>query len=170
MTADMVVAGLIVQGWIPKPDPGLLDSGMTSNWIRIFVSSAAAIPVTAFVLAKVLQYLTTALEESEVRMTRLLEEQAAREEARRALNRAQRMDGVGRLAWGLSHDFNNTLTLIRGTEEILGADLEDDGRKELAEDIIRASDNAADLSRRLLIFSREGGASEPRPVDLGKVL
>ncbi len=170
LAADMLVAVLIVQGWIPRPDSSLLDAGRMANWIRIFVSSAAAIPVTAFIMAKVLQSLVASLAQSEERMGRLLEEQAAREEAQRALDRAQRMEVVGKLASGLSHDFNNALTVIRGTAEILESGLRGDEERELAEDIIRASDNAAELSRRLLIFSRQGATSEPRAVDLGGVL
>jgi signal transduction histidine kinase len=170
LAGDMLVATLIVQGWIPRPDPGLLDAGQAENWVRIFVSAAAAVPVTAFIMAKVLQSLVASLAQSEERMARLLEEQEAREEAQNALNRAQRMEVVGKLASGLSHDFNNALTVIRGTAEILESGLTGDEDRELAEDIIRASDNAADLSRRLLIFSRQGATSEPSGVELGDVL
>jgi CheY-like chemotaxis protein len=98
------------------------------------------------------------------------EEQAAKEEAQKALDRAQRMEIVGRMASGLSHDFNNTLTVIRGTAEIIQFDPAAEDVGDLAGNIIRSSDNAADLSRRLLIFSRQGDTRDVRGVDLGETL
>jgi len=170
LISDAIVAVGIVQGWSPAPDPRYLDPTDPANWRRIFISTAAAIPVTLFILGRSLESLVTALRESEQRLGRIREEQAEKAEAQEALSRAQRMDVVGRLASGLSHDFNNTLTMIRGSAELLQMDPTPEEQAELTENILRASDNAADLSRRLLIFSRQGKATELRPLDLGDSL
>ena len=170
LLADLALGFGIIHGWFPAPDLRHVDATLPENWRRIFMTSAAAIPVTLFILARALHSMVDALQESEERLAQVRKEQAEKEEAQKALSRAQRMEVVGRLASGLSHDFNNALTLIRGSAELLqfGADPEE--MQELTDNIIRASDNAADLSRRLLIFSREGQSSDPQPVDLGASL
>lgn len=170
LIADGVVAVAILKGWLPPPEPGFMDPTDPANWRRIFISTAAAIPVTLFILGRSLESLVRALRQSEKRLVRIRKEQAEKAEAQEALNRAQRMEVVGRLASGLSHDFNNTLTMIRGSAELLQMDPSPEEQAELTENIIHASENAADLSRRLLIFSRQGRAVELRPLDLGASL
>ncbi|MBI4346201.1 MAG: response regulator [Elusimicrobia bacterium] len=72
----------------------------------------------------------------------------------RALH-SQKMDAIGRLAGGIAHDFNNILTAIRGYSSFLVNALEPaDPRRQDAEEIARASDRAAGLTRHLLTFSR----------------
>ncbi|HVT60331.1 MAG TPA: response regulator [Thermoanaerobaculia bacterium] len=68
---------------------------------------------------------------------------------------AQKMESVGRLAGGVAHDFNNLLTLILGYGSLLLGPLAD--RPELrrrVEEILRAGESAATLTRQLLAFSR----------------
>ncbi len=79
---------------------------------------------------------------------------------------AQKLEVVGRLAGGVAHDFNNLLTAIRGTADVLLADLAeaDPMRPDLLE-IRRASERAASLTRQLLAFSRQQ-VVQPRVVDV----
>ena len=86
------------------------------------------------------------------------------------LHEARKMDALGRLAGGIAHDFNNLLTAIKGNVQLLLMDspMEAPGREEL-EEINRVSDRAAELTRRLLAFSRRQ-APEPVLVDLGEVV
>lgn len=66
------------------------------------------------------------------------------------------MEAVGRLAGGVAHDFNNLLTAISGHAQILLEDLPaDDPARADIEEISRAADRAADLTRQLLAFSRK---------------
>ena len=72
------------------------------------------------------------------------------------LIQAQKMEAVGQLSGGIAHDFNNLLTVIVGNAEFLAeqllsrADL-----KRLAEDICSAGERGAELTQRLLAFSRK---------------
>jgi len=65
------------------------------------------------------------------------------------------MEAIGRLAGGVAHDFNNLLMAIRGYAEMIAQNLpEGDERRSDAEEILKASDRAAGLTRQLLAFSR----------------
>ena len=67
---------------------------------------------------------------------------------------SQKMEAVGRLAGGVAHDFNNLLTAIIGyTTMLLGCEQATSFEEEL-EEILKASNRAADLSHRLLALSR----------------
>jgi signal transduction histidine kinase len=79
---------------------------------------------------------------------------------------AQKMESVGRLAGGVAHDFNNHLTVINGYCEMLAASLpaDDPIRAEVA-GIQKAGQQAAELVRQLLAFSRKR-VVEPKQVNL----
>ena len=70
------------------------------------------------------------------------------------LRQAQKMEAIGRLAGGIAHDFNNLLTVINGNAEVLRYRLGPD-ELGLADEIVRAGDQAATLTRQLLAFSRK---------------
>jgi signal transduction histidine kinase len=82
------------------------------------------------------------------------------------LRHSQKMEAVGRLAGGIAHDFNNLLTAIIGYTEILmiGFDPKD-ARRADAEEIKRAAERAAELTRQMLAFSRKQ-IMQPKVVDL----
>jgi PAS domain S-box-containing protein len=83
----------------------------------------------------------------------------------RRLADAEKMEAIGRLAGGVAHDFNNLLTVIAGYAEIL---LRRDGGEEL-EEIVRATNQAAGLTRQLLAFSRRQ-VLHPKVVDLNEIV
>ena len=71
------------------------------------------------------------------------------------LRQAQKMEAIGRLAGGVAHDFNNVLTAILGSADLLSMMLEPDDPKWAEADAIkRAADRGAALTKRLLAFSR----------------
>jgi two-component system cell cycle sensor histidine kinase/response regulator CckA len=81
------------------------------------------------------------------------------------LRQSQKMDALGRLASGIAHDFNNLLMVIEGYTQIL---LRESPREEL-EQIAAAGAAAADLTRRLLAFSRKS-VLEPVVLDLNQAV
>jgi len=79
---------------------------------------------------------------------------------------AQKMEGIGQLAGGVAHDFNNILAVIQMQCELLrsGGSLSPDGL-EAADEIKTTVQRAAALTRQLLLFSRRE-VFQPRDLDL----
>jgi len=81
---------------------------------------------------------------------------------------SQKMEGIGQLAAGVAHDFNNTLTVIQLHASLLKA--KPDSSPELLEsagEIEKATERAANLTRQLLLFSRRQ-TMQPRDLDLNQ--
>jgi signal transduction histidine kinase len=94
-------------------------------------------------------------------------ERRAAEEQRRQL---QKMEAIGQLTGGVAHDFNNVLTVITGTIDILADAVSD--RPQLAA-IVKMIDDAAErgaeLTRHLLAFARKQPLM-PRPTDINSLI
>ena len=72
------------------------------------------------------------------------------------LRMAQKMEAVGRLSGGISHDFNNLLGVILGYIQVIKRNLvAGNSMYEYAEEIEKASQRAVSLTRQLLAFSRQ---------------
>ncbi len=78
-----------------------------------------------------------------------------RRRAEQQLRKAQKMEAVGQLTGGVAHDFNNLLTVILGNADMLVEELSgNENLRGVAEMIQSAAERGADLTHRLLAFSR----------------
>ena len=86
------------------------------------------------------------------------------------LRQAQKMEIIGQLAGGVSHDFNNILTVIQGNASLLlNAELKPAEKTECTQQILHAAERAASLTRQLLMFSRKQ-VMQPANLSLNEVV
>ncbi len=129
---------IAIRGWFDNEEVRFLRRDGSTFWA--LVSSTGVKGMDGRV-----QYIDGAL--SDITERKRLEEQ---------LRQAQKMEAVGKLAGGVAHDFNNLLTAITGYAEALtdylpaGSQAHED-----AEEITRAAQRAAALTRQLLAYSRQ---------------
>jgi PAS domain S-box-containing protein len=85
----------------------------------------------------------------------MIHDLTSRKRTEEQLVQAQKMEAVGQLSGGIAHDFNNLLTVVIGNAESLSTALKArPDLKQLADMIAAAGERGAELTRRLLAFSR----------------
>ena len=100
----------------------------------------------------------------------LRDEVAGRTRAEEALLQAQKLEAVGQLTGGVAHDFNNLLTVISGNLQMLRERVAHAPvLNELAEAAANAATRGAELTRKLLAFSRRQPL-QPQEVDVGDLV
>jgi PAS domain S-box-containing protein len=93
-----------------------------------------------------------------------------RKQAEDQLRQSQKIEAIGQLAGGVAHDFNNLVGVIIGYGDLLAKDLgpQHAGMRRV-EQIRKAADRAAALTRQLLAFSRKQ-VLQPKVLDLNAVV
>lgn len=84
------------------------------------------------------------------------EDVTERKLAEEAAQHAKRLESIGKLAGGVAHDFNNLLGGIIGAAEVLQRRIGGKADQALLGEILRTSERAAELTGKLLAFSRRG--------------
>ncbi|MEH2489936.1 PAS domain S-box protein [Bradyrhizobium sp. AZCC 2230] len=86
------------------------------------------------------------------------------------IRHAEKMEAVGQLTGGVAHDFNNILTVITGTIEILAeAVAKDPGLAAITKMIDEAAGRGAELTQHLLAFARKQPL-QPREIDINSLI
>ncbi|SCX81796.1 response regulator [Desulfoluna spongiiphila] len=102
--------------------------------------------------------------DSFIDISRLFQAEEEKEQLRAQLRHSQKMEALGTLAGGIAHDFNNILSPIIGYAEMTQLSLPAESREaENMTGILKASQRARDLVRRILTLSRRH-QSELQPV------
>ncbi len=93
-----------------------------------------------------------------------------REKLQAQLIQAQKMESIGRLAGGVAHDFNNILSAIMGNTEVALFKLGDDHpAAPYLNEIKKAANRSADLTRQLLAFARKQTVT-PKRINLNETV
>jgi PAS domain S-box-containing protein len=93
-----------------------------------------------------------------------------RKQLEEQLRQSQKMEAIGQLAGGVAHDFNNLLTAINGYSSLALQRLDDDSPiRPYLEEVKKAGDRAANLTRQLLAFGRKQ-IMQPLALDLNSAV
>ncbi|HEV2691755.1 MAG TPA: PAS domain S-box protein [Verrucomicrobiae bacterium] len=91
-----------------------------------------------------------------------------RKKLEQQFRQTQKMDGIGQLAGGVAHDFNNILAVVQMQAELLKSSIGlSEEQSEIADEISATVKRAATLTRQLLLFSRRE-MFQPRDLDLSE--
>ena len=97
-------------------------------------------------------------------ITERIQSEKQRSELEAQLRQSQKMEAIGQLSGGIAHDFNNILTVIQGNAALLqNLELEPAETHECSNQIARAAERAARLTRQLLMFARK---QQMQPVNM----
>lgn len=149
----------------------LHDRSSAATMQRSFLTTATIV-LTLFagalglvIVMKARRYASDMREKNQV----LREEIRQREAAELQLRQAQKMEALGQLTGGVAHDFNNMLAIIVGNLEMVIKRLpESEGRcRVLANNALTGAQRAAELTKRLLAFSRQQPL-QPKSVDVNQ--
>lgn len=101
---------------------------------------------------------------------RVVAEIADRRAVEVALQRAQKMEAIGKLTGGVAHDFNNLLQIISGNLQLLAADVGNNPRAERRlNNAMAGVSRGAKLASHLLAFGRRQPL-EPKVVNIGRLV
>jgi PAS domain S-box-containing protein len=96
----------------------------------------------------------------------LVEDVSRQRDVDHRLRHVQKMEAIGRLAGGISHDFNNVLGVITGYSEMLLDKVASDAKLSgLVAQLLKAAARGATLTRQLQAFSRQQ-VLEPRVINI----
>jgi signal transduction histidine kinase/CheY-like chemotaxis protein len=99
-----------------------------------------------------------------------VQDASARGRVEEQLRQSQKMEALGLLAGGIAHDFNNLLTIISGYSQMLQISRSASERDRTAlEQVLKASERAADLTAQLLAFSRRQSI-QPRVLNVNRLV
>lgn len=125
-------------------------------WVRTLSISFFAIGLFGALMLAVIGRMERSLELARAETARRERAERERADAEIALLQSRQLETIGRMAAGVAHDFNNNLTAIMGCAELLAMDAKlSADNKELAADVLQASQHAASLTRQLLAYSRQ---------------
>ncbi|MGY3034781.1 PAS domain S-box-containing protein [Bradyrhizobium sp. USDA 4354] len=111
-----------------------------------------------------------ARQDGELIFVGIVHDLTARKLTERQLQQAQKMETVGQLSGGIAHDFNNLLTVIIGNAEHLSEQLKErPDLRRFADDICQSGERGAELTQRLLAFSRRQ-LLQPQTIDCRSLL
>jgi signal transduction histidine kinase/ActR/RegA family two-component response regulator len=173
MLAAVVLSSMawaVVGGHLPVPSAADVDMALGRTWARSLGVTFLANSLFGGLMVAVVSRMERSLRLARQETLRREQAERARAEAELQAIESNQLEMVGRLAAGVAHDFNNNLTAIMGSAELLKLELPEAGpTHELSDSILQASQRLAELTRQLLAYSRKARMLQT-PMDLHAVI
>ncbi len=164
-----VIGGLL----FGHAQPGRFTEAMQASLVSLAGQAAVAIDNARLLRAQESEIAQRRVVEDQLRsLNETLEARVAaeileRQQAEAALQQAQKMESLGNLTGGVAHDFNNLLQVISGNLQLLGKDVDGNGRaRERITNALTAVDRGSRLASQLLAFGRRQPL-EPKVISIG---
>ncbi|MEN3977239.1 CHASE3 domain-containing protein [Emcibacter sp. SYSU 3D8] len=153
------------------------DRAVVAERLKVLSTPGATVPVMIETITRLdggtVDVEATAasfIDDSELAVLTILHDITERQALERRLRQAEKLEAIGQLTGGIAHDFNNLLTVILGNAESLAEEVREDAPLRLMAEMVQgAAVRAAELTHRLLAFSRKQ-ALEPQIVDVNQQL
>jgi two-component system NtrC family sensor kinase len=140
----------------------LQTSDILGGWLSYMAGHLVfGVPATLFLVVLILLAMR--------RTSALYAESERREALEASLRQSQKMEAVGQLTGGVAHDFNNLLTIILGNLQMALRQQPEGKTKTQVSNAYQAAERAAELTKRLLAFSRSQPL-DPRPIDANRLV
>jgi two-component system, NtrC family, sensor kinase len=140
----------------------LQTGDIVSGWLSYMAGHLVfGVPATLFLVVLILLAMR--------RTAALYAESERREALEASLRQSQKMEAVGQLTGGVAHDFNNLLTIILGNLQMALRRHPEGKTRTLMSNAYQAAERAAELTKRLLAFSRSQPL-DPRPIDANRLV
>jgi hypothetical protein len=149
-----------VQARRPKKRQGRFDADREALEVRTLNDSFNQLMDSLSGKRRELEQRTAELAAANIVLTDEISERTRVERALREseaqLRQSQKLEAIGTLAGGIAHDFNNLITVISGYTQLALMRAEKDSRAaDDLQQVVEASDRAANLTHQLLAFSRK---------------
>lgn len=150
--------------------PFILVTGSLSEEVAVeCMKEGAADYILKSTLTRLPSAVVSALKRSQTEKEKAEALEALRQ-SQEQLRQSQKLEAIGQLAGGIAHDFNNLLTVIGGYSDLLlMASGLDESAREKMEEVKKAAERAASLTRQLLAFSRKQ-VLKPEVLDLNSLV
>jgi two-component system NtrC family sensor kinase len=140
----------------------LQTSDILGGWLRYMAGHLVfGVPATLFLVVLILLAMR--------RTSALYAESERREMLEASLRQSQKMEAVGQLTGGVAHDFNNLLTIILGNLQMALRQSPEGKPKTQISNAYQAAGRAAELTKRLLAFSRSQPL-DPHSIDANRLV
>lgn len=174
-TISPVDGGRRVTGIVPMKDYGVsvaygrsYDSVVDAWRLRALRYGLAAL-AAALILFGTAWSLIRRAEAERRALVELAEEESRRRKAEAELNQAQKLDMLGQMTGGISHDFNNLLAIVHGTLTAVKGRIGDPRLEQRVSLALEAVDKGTRLVGQLLAFAKRKDLA-PKSLDLNAVL
>jgi signal transduction histidine kinase/CheY-like chemotaxis protein len=171
-TVALVLSGFAIWGTMAGEGPFARSTLNDGFLLLIMYMISASVPTLALSADASLHKRTErSLREAHAALGKTVQERTTElERTREALHQVQKMEALGQLTGGITHDFNNVLTVIVNSLEAARASLDADSKtRERLDRAVEAARNGASLVQQMLVFARRHPL-QVRPTDLNALV